>query len=505
MANRFPTGIYTEGAVTFDTQPYVNFYTQMQLRKQAKEEALDNYFRDFGKNITPTGMRNQDIPVLTQKNNEWRQFYQQHKAAILNPRMDGGKAYAEYMSRYQDQLGTVQQSKSLADVTKQLGQLRADPKKAELLTEEALENMGYHDRPINDPEHRAFNLNALTYKPPPYDAKMRESVGKMAFANTKPSEVILGQENLPKFQIKTKKGLQYSPEDLQAAGSFAKSLASSDRSAKAYAQNELLPKVLGDPNLYGELNGIYKSVYGKNAESAEDFFAAELIRDSNRKSVKEDVGPDVYGRSVALQRMRHADAKELIALRKKIDPSDQEMINQWVPNYLKTLSTEAKENQPFEYKYKGGKKIYEYDIPIDPVLGKALSTNVGGKTFQPDAFRVDSDGNYHSIFYKYYTSDDKPPEDSGAKVGDPIVGKNGLALVDETLTKKYTPEQVALALGYRGQTKKQLTETMQTVLNKKLASKNSFTIEGKSYTRQQLNKWYSDEEIDEAIKQGLIK
>src|SRR5690606_2592588 len=99
-----PSGLYSEGAVVFDTQPFANLYNQFIARKQAKDEALDNYFRDFGKNITPAGMRNQDIPVLTSKNNEWRQFYQQNKNAIMNPRLDGGKAYSEYMSRYQDQL-----------------------------------------------------------------------------------------------------------------------------------------------------------------------------------------------------------------------------------------------------------------------------------------------------------------------------------------------------------------------------------------------------------------
>lgn len=498
MARQFPTGLYTEGATVFDSQPFVNFYTQMQLRKQAKEEALDNYFRDFGKNITPTGMRNQDIPVLTQKNNEWRQFYSQNKPAILNPRLDGGKAYSEYMSRYQDQLGTIQQSKSLADTTKQLGQLRSDPKKSDLLTDEALENMGLHDLPINDPQHRAFNLNSLTYKPPPFDAKMREGVMKSLGLGLTPSEKILGQENLPNFQIKTTIGKEYTPEDLRVIGNRAKSFASSDKSIKNYAQSELISKVMSDPNKFGELNNIYKRVYGKDAQTPEDFFAAESILDLNRKSIKEDVKPDVYNRSMAMENMKHANAKKLIEYKKKIDPNDTELNNTWVESYLEQLKNEAQQGKPFEYKYSTGQKTQEYNIPVDPVLGKALSVS----NVEPDAIRVDANGKFRRIFYKRFGKDEK-----GGVEGEIKMGPDGKVEVDETLSRPLlSKEQVALALGYKGQTKKQLEGTMQSALNNKPKTKTSFSIDGKSYTRKQLNDLgYDDNEIEDFIKQGIIK
>jgi hypothetical protein len=456
MAKAIPSGLYSEGAVVFDTQPFANLYNQFIARKQAKDEALDNYFRDFGKNITPAGMRNQDIPVLTAKNNEWRQFYQQNKNAIMNPRLDGGKAYSEYMSRYQDQLQTIQQSKNAADITKEIGRVRADPKKAELISEDTFNLMALHDKPLNDPEHKTFDLNSLTFKPPAFDAKMREGVYKALTSGMTPSKIAGTPQSIGNFQLKIPYTQEFSEQDLQAIGNRAKAFADSDRSIKNYAEKELLPSVINDPIKFEELNKVYKQVYGKDAVSGQDLFAAQSILDLNRKSVEEKIEPDVFGRQKAMEAIRHANAKSLAEFKKKIDPNDTEMNNTWVESYMQQLADQAKKSGRFEYKYKDGRRVYEYDIPIDPVLGKALAE--GNVT--PDAVRVDENGNFRRIFYQRYGKDEK----EGKQEGD-IKEVNGRIAVDDVISgKKLTPEQVALALGYRGQTKKQLAETMQSVL-----------------------------------------
>jgi hypothetical protein len=456
MAKAIPSGLYSEGAVVFDTQPFANLYNQFIARKQAKDEALDNYFRDFGKNITPAGMRNQDIPVLTSKNNEWRQFYQQNKNAIMNPRLDGGKAYSEYMSRYQDQLQTIQQSKNAADITKEIGRVRADTKNAELISEDTFNLMALHDKPLNDPEHKTFDLNSLTFKPPAFDAKMREGVYKALTSGMTPSKIAGTPQSIGNFQLKIPYTQEFSEQDLQAIGNRAKAFADSDRSIKNYAEKELLPSVINDPIKFEELNKVYKQVYGKDAVSGQDLFAAQSILDLNRKSVEEKIEPDVFGRQKAMEAIRHANAKSLAEFKKKIDPNDTEMNNTWVESYMQQLADQARKSGKFEYKYKDGRRVYEYDIPIDPVLGKALAE--GNVT--PDAVRVDENGNFRRIFYQRYGKDEK----EGKQEGD-IKEVNGRIAVDDVISgKKLTPEQVALALGYRGQTKKQLAETMQSVL-----------------------------------------
>lgn len=197
--------------------------------------------------------------------------------------------------------------------------------------------------------------------------------------------------------------------------------------------------------------------------------------------------------------LRQANAKELVKYKKDIDPNDTQLNNTWVESYLDQLVSDAVKTSGVEYKFKEGGKVKEYDVPIDPVLGKALAE--GNVT--PDAVRVDEKGNFRRIFYKRYGKDEEP----GKQEGEVKRGPGGSIAVNEDLSRaKLTPDQVALALGYRGQTKKQLTETMQSVLKKNSTSKSSFTIEGKSYSRKQLNDMgYDDSEIEQAIKAGIIK
>lgn len=469
MTKNTSSGLYSEGAVVFDSQPFANLYNQFMLRKQAKDDALDNYFRDFGKNVTPAGMRNQDISVLTAKNNEWRQYYQQNKAAIMNPRLDGGKAYGEWNSRYQDQLQTIEQSKNLANTTKEAGRIIADPKKRELVTEETLNKINLHDKPLNDPEHKPFSLYDFDYKPEPFDAKMREGVYKSLTTGLTPSKIAGTSQSLPNFQIKTPYTQQFSSEDVAAIGNRAMAFADSDRSIKHYAEKELLPQILKDPNKFNELNTVFKRTYGRDAKTGPELFAAQSILDLNRKSIEEKIEPDVYGRELAMQKIRHANAKDLIDYKKKIDPNDTELNNLWVERYLDNLTEEAKKKQPVEYKYQTGTKVNEYDIPVDPVLGKALAVS----DVTPDAIRVDRDGNFRRIFYQRYGKE----EEKGKQEGEIKKGANGKIAVDEVISsKKLTPDQVALALGYKGQTKKQLTETMKNVNEKASSSKSKHPL-----------------------------
>lgn len=207
-----------------------------------------------------------------------------------------------------------------------------------------------------------------------------------------------------------------------------------------------------------------------------------------------------------MEALRNANREDLVRLHAQLKPSATDENNLWVERYLGTLVEEAKAKSPVEYKYQGGAKTYEYDIPVDPVLGKALAE--GG--VNPDAVRVDQNGNFRRIFYQRYGKD----EEKGKAEGEIKKGANGKIAVDETLSRaKLTLDQVALALGHKGQTKKQLTETMNSVLNNKpsekqphTSNKSTFKIDGKPYTRKQLlDMGYSDDEIMDFLSQGIIE
>jgi len=52
---------YGAGNVRLDSTPYTNFFLRQEAQKRAKDEALDRYFMDMEKSVTPAGMRTVDI------------------------------------------------------------------------------------------------------------------------------------------------------------------------------------------------------------------------------------------------------------------------------------------------------------------------------------------------------------------------------------------------------------------------------------------------------------
>jgi hypothetical protein len=159
--------------------------------------------------------------------------------------------------------------------------------------------------------------------------------------------------------------------------------------------------------------------------------------------------------------LRHANAKELIQLRKDIDPSDTEMNNTWVDSFWKARISEAKSDNPVPFRDPNnpvGLKM-GYEIEIDPNMARAFERN--GR--QPDRMFVTADNKIWPIYYKY---DQEVDKEGNPIKGTAVVKTNarGEPVYDEDDSKPMSLDQAYLALGYRGQTKKQLEETMQSVL-----------------------------------------
>jgi len=199
-----------------------------------------------------------------------------------------------------------------------------------------------------------------------------------------------------------------------------------------------------------------------------------------------------------MQVLRHADAKDLIDYKKKIDPNDTELNNVWYESYLDKVMSDAKQTGERHHVYNpktGESELYYNMIKPDPFLLKSLS--IGSAT--PDRVGVTESGEVIPIFIKY------------DKDGNVVKTKAGTPALDENYSQPMTREQALVNMGYRGSTKKQLKEDQQKIQNKAGAKTNKgaskqYQYDGKVYTHAQLNKLgYDDNEIDQAIKAGIIK
>lgn len=455
MAINYNINPYSAGAIVIDQRPLMQMFQQQMLHRQAREESLDNYFRDLSKNITPAGMRNQDVPSLTKKTNDWQQFYQQNKSAILNPRLDNGKSYSEYMGRYQDMLGHIQQSKDALKTTDELNKVRLNPQSSYILDDPTIiDQIHQHDLPIGDPNRKELNIASLVVPPKPWDVKDLEAHSKYLTSGLTPDKVPGATQFLPGFKTQTPITSQYSDNNLKAIGARSGMAYDMDRSLQ-FETNKLMRQVQNDPIRQQQLNSQFNRLYGKNIETPRELRMAQDILNENKKSIEYKPGEDTYGREVAMENLRHKNAKELLDYKKQIDPNDTRLNNMWVDQYLNNLTEEARKRQAVEYKYKDDRVVKEHSIPVDPVLGKALS--IGG--INPDDIRVDDNDKFRAIFYQRYEKGEQIPE--GKKVGDIKEGPGGKISVDETVSRpKFSRQQVELALGKKVLTPKALGKQM---------------------------------------------
>lgn len=100
--------------VSLDTSKPVNLAIQLEQKNQAKQEALDKYFMDYEKSLSPTGMRSQDQDVFMQKLNQNKAYYLQNRDKILNPTKYGAQYQAQYMAGFKDILSDISKSKQAA-------------------------------------------------------------------------------------------------------------------------------------------------------------------------------------------------------------------------------------------------------------------------------------------------------------------------------------------------------------------------------------------------------
>lgn len=452
--SKLPGGIYSGGDVQVSTQPIANMYSQFMQHQIARDEALDNYFRDQNKTVNPAGMRNQDItgtasvPGLTQKQSDWQQFYQQNKQPIKNPKLDNGKAYTEYESRHRDIINYIDQSKNAAKTTDELSKAKLNPQLGYIFDDnEIMGKIHQHDLPLNDPNHKDLSLAELSIQPKPLDTKEWEGLNKSFTQGLKPKSNVVGSKVDPATldTVTTYKD-EFSPEDLQTIGNRAKSNYQLDRRVRSTVDKNLL----NSPNA-PQLNDIYKQTYGKNAETPADLLAAQAIQNATTGGNRDVRTPGSFESKKLLQEMRDASLEKRIKMRFKFQQMGKAMDDVWVENHVQKQIADAEKND-FQKFTIGGQELYEKPMNLDPVTAKALARN----GVEPDMVTTTNKGGVRGIYYKYDNqktlANGKPNPDYGKPQG-----------IDEDLSRNvFSPEQLKLAISGKTESAKQRAQEMNT-------------------------------------------
>jgi hypothetical protein len=151
MAGELPSGLFSGGAVSLDSRPYVDFTLNALARKQAQDEALSKYYLNLPSTLNQAGIRTNDIQPFMKAQNDMRQFYFQNANAIKDPRVDNWQAYQQYNQLYSNANTILEQSKNRAKKQQEIAQVLADPKRRALVPESSLVMTHLMDLPVTDP------------------------------------------------------------------------------------------------------------------------------------------------------------------------------------------------------------------------------------------------------------------------------------------------------------------------------------------------------------------
>lgn len=283
MAIQNDPRLFTGGSVVLDSSPSVNMYNNLLLRKQAKDEAVNQYFHSLEKNLNTAGVRKQDLAGeqggITDDINKWRQMWMENKDVIRK----GGLPQQEYMSRFQDIMRKIQQSKDRAKTELEIGKAKFEGKYEP--DDDDIKILGAMGKSIYDPTSykqdgvSEYGIADLSANVPDFDANKQNQfwtaatkgyeAGKVYDNNAQRTDKTTGKVYVPFKEV-------FSPDQIKSIADKAGDMAMSDRSAKKYFQ-----KLLDSPNRadWDKLNNAYQSVYGKNnfVETPKHVAQAEAI------------------------------------------------------------------------------------------------------------------------------------------------------------------------------------------------------------------------------------
>ncbi len=428
MALQNNAHLYTGGAERFNSQPHVALYANLMAKKQARDDAYDEYIRSLNKNINSAGLRNQDRQAFDERLADWQKYGMDNKDAI---RKRTGGADMEFQRKYQDVMNLVAESKTEEEKKKPVVELLLDPTKRDRLNNDKfLQTITAHDAPlmvkdesgnwVRNPNRKTLDLSTVEFDPKPFEQdkyfKQFEDVKKQDLA-----PVITPDRKTMTQNVTTTSVFDREAKDLIA-----------NRAVTDYVENksfkELVDKL--DPKKF---NTFYKEHYGHDIETPADLAVAYTLKGLQQKTVTQKIEPDWISRDnqnfaqqKALLALRHAYDKDEASFREELKNVGEAKGNMWIDSHVDGLVQKAKSGNVSQILEIGGKKIKEKQLPNDPVLRNSLKNG----NVIPDYVTVTADGKLRPVFLS-----------SGVK------SENGGYKYDAIISQPAELESVKLSLG----------------------------------------------------------
>lgn len=400
-----PSNLYTAGAVPIDIQQGQGFAAQLALKNQARQDALNEYYQNINKTINPEGIRPQETSGFLSKYNDFNNFYSQNRQAIQNPRLDGGKAQAEFNSRHLDLMADADRSKQEQNAELELWKARSNPATAYMFNSPDILNAIQRSKlSIYDPNFKPLNVDELQSNAQPLGVKdlntlhagLLKDMKMVPIGKPEPDE--LGNAYQPVgFDQPTK----------QAYLARAQTYYNSDPKIRTYAAG-----IVNDPNRYTQARNSFLNITGREPNNEAELFAGDRAAADNLDQIQKNKVTDTQTRSnitqareIAVGGINDIRAQNRMKLGSDLTLNRSRQLQQddydRLENQYNNIVSAATTNQGKNITDSDGKKVTEYSIPVINTMNKAFHRGtVGGQDYdEPIDFRSPADGKYVRVVY----------------------------------------------------------------------------------------------------------
>jgi hypothetical protein len=505
--------LYTGGSERFNMMPHVQLYAQLAARKQARDDAFDEYMRNMNKNINSAGLRNVDREAFDNGLADFQKFGIENKDAIRSRK---GGADMIYQQKYQDLQNLIAESKGEEQKLKPFVEMRLDPNKWERVDQDGvMKDIDAHNQPLRiknpdgtfqrNPTRKSLDYNSFSFNPKHYTPEqwMKYDEAESKAIPRDKNNISLLPHPQDKFSMVESTSSAYTPEKLQTLGEYNRNRFAEDGElAYSFKTSHPYEKWVKDNGKeYDKLNQAYKAVYGQDAniQDEDDLFVATRLQKALQPTVSEKVvdnwgarDAQNFAQQKELKALEHAYNKGEASFRETLKNTSEANANLWIGGHVKNLIARAGgENGAQEFNI-NGQKFTEKRLPNDIVLRNSFKNG----NVIPDYITVTKEGKLRPVYlnslekapnggYKYDAIISQPADVESVKLG---LGKmSGVKHLNEEMSG--------------GSSAAPPTETKTTTIK----FKSSYKTPKGNASIEELRKSYSDQEIEDFIKKGLLK
>ena len=409
MAINLPQGLYTAGAVPLDVSQSTNFANQLALKQQARQDSLNEYYQNINKSINPEGIRPQDTSGFMSKYNDFTNFYSQNRSAIQNPRLDGGKAQAEYNSRHLDLMSDADKSKQAQGSTVELWKAKSSPGSSYMFNSpDIMPAIHHNDLSIYDPQYKQLNVDELQANARPLGVKDLNAIHAGLMKGLGTASHPIGSPN-PDGQGNAYQNMEYSQDEKQGYINRAQQTYNSDPTVRAYAAS-----IVADPVRAAQAAAAYYKLTGQHAQTDADMFAGEFAAADDLDKVKPVKVSDaqtksniIEGRQKTMSNINYGHAVDLKELGNSLSygktAQEQEADFKKIKQFGDDLADPAIAGKGMNMTDENGQPVTEYKMNLPQSMYKTYK-QPGADGQEPSQFTVDRGKTYTRATYPDGTS-----------------------------------------------------------------------------------------------------